>query len=78
MNWRSNWKALPALTATIITFDEERNIRECLESVAWVPHIVVVDSGSNDRTVEIAREFTERVVVTDWPGHVEQKWPKHR
>ncbi|MEM7261457.1 MAG: glycosyltransferase family 2 protein [Planctomycetota bacterium] len=62
-----------AITATIITFNEERNIRDCLESVAWVDEIVVVDSGSTDRTVEIAREFTDRVVVTDWPGHVAQK-----
>lgn len=61
------------LTATIITFNEEANIRACLESVAWVPEIVVIDSGSTDRTVDIAREFTDRVTVTDWPGHVEQK-----
>ncbi|MBT5738637.1 MAG: glycosyltransferase family 2 protein [Planctomycetes bacterium] len=61
------------LTATVITFNEEGNIRECLESLRWVPNIVVVDSGSTDRTVEIAREFTDRVHVTDWPGHVEQK-----
>ncbi|MGE3166348.1 MAG: glycosyltransferase family 2 protein [Planctomycetota bacterium] len=61
------------LTVTVITFNEEKNIRECLESVSWVPNIVVVDSQSTDRTVAIAREFTEHVVVTDWPGHVEQK-----
>jgi len=61
------------LTATIITFNEERNIRDCLESVRWCPHIVVVDSGSTDRTVEIARGYTDRVHVLDWPGHVEQK-----
>lgn len=61
------------LTATVITYNEERNIRACLESLAWVPHIVVLDSGSTDRTVEIARERTPHVTVTDWPGHVEQK-----
>ncbi len=61
------------LTATVITYNEERNIRDCLESLAWVPHLVVLDSGSTDRTVEIAREYTENVVVTDWPGHVKQK-----
>jgi len=60
-------------TACVITYNEEKNLRECLESVAWLPHIVVIDSGSSDRTVEIAREFTDRVTVTDWPGHVEQK-----
>lgn len=61
------------ISATIITYNEERNIRACLESVAWLPHIVVIDSGSTDATVEIAREFTDHVVVTDWPGHVAQK-----
>jgi len=61
------------LTATVITFNEEQNIRDCLQSLQWVPHIVVVDSGSTDRTVEIAREFTDNVYVTDWPGHVQQK-----
>ena len=61
------------LTATVITFNEEDNIRDCLESLSWVPNIVVLDSGSTDRTVEIALEYTEHVHVTDWPGHVEQK-----
>ncbi|MGE4632844.1 MAG: glycosyltransferase family 2 protein [Planctomycetota bacterium] len=61
------------LTATVITFNEEANIRDCLQSLQWVPHIVVVDSGSTDRTVQIAKEFTEHVYITDWPGHVEQK-----
>ena len=61
------------LTATIITFNEEENIRECLESLSWVPNIIVLDSGSTDRTVEIALEYTEHVKITDWPGHVEQK-----
>ena len=61
------------LTATVITFNEEGNIRECLESLSWVSTIIVVDSGSTDRTVEIAREYTDHVHVTDWPGHVEQK-----
>lgn len=61
------------ITATIITFNEENNIRACLESLKWVPNIVVLDSGSTDKTVEIAKEYTDRVFVTDWPGHVEQK-----
>ena len=61
------------VTATVITKNEECNLRDCLESVKWCEHIVVVDSGSTDGTVQIAREFTDRVVITDWPGHVEQK-----
>lgn len=61
------------LTATIITFNEESNLRACLESVRWIPNIVVLDSGSTDATVAIAREYTSLVYVKDWPGHVEQK-----
>lgn len=61
------------LTATVITFDEEDNIRECLESLAWVKEIVVVDSGSRDRTIQICRAYTDKVFINPWPGHLEQK-----
>jgi glycosyltransferase involved in cell wall biosynthesis len=61
------------VSACIICFDEEPNIRACLESVRFCDEIVVVDSGSRDRTREIAREFTDRVVERAWPGHIEQK-----
>ncbi len=61
------------VSACIITFNEERNIRDCLESVAWADEIVVIDSGSTDATVAICKERTERVYVRDWPGHVAQK-----
>jgi glycosyltransferase involved in cell wall biosynthesis len=63
----------PTISAIIITKDEEQNIRECLESVSWMDEIVVLDSGSSDRTAEIAREFTPEVFVTDWPGYGAQK-----
>lgn len=45
-----------SLTAVILTQDEENNIGRCLASLAWVPHLVLVDSGSRDRTVELARQ----------------------
>ncbi len=61
------------ITATVIARDEERQIAEALESLHWADEIVVIDSGSTDRTVEIAREYTDRVVVTDWPGYAAQK-----
>ncbi len=61
------------LSMCVITLNEERNIRECLGSVTWADEIVVIDSGSTDATVAIAREFTDRVFVRDWPGHVAQK-----
>lgn len=53
--------------------NEEERIRACLESVAWADEIIVVDSGSSDKTREIAREFTDRIVVHPWSGYSAQK-----
>ena len=62
------------LSAIIIARNNEATLRRCLESVAWAGEIVVVDSGSTDRTMEIAREFTANVHQTpDFPGHGPQK-----
>ncbi len=62
-----------SVSVTIITFNEERNIARALESVRWADEIVVVDSGSIDRTLEIARSYTDKVYVRDWPGYAAQK-----
>jgi glycosyltransferase involved in cell wall biosynthesis len=62
-----------AISACIITFNEEGNIRECLESLKWVDEIVVMDSYSTDKTCDIAKEYTEHVIQRSWPGHVAQK-----
>jgi len=61
------------ISATVITFNEEANIAAALESLAWADEIVVVDSESKDRTVEIARRFTDRIYVREWPGYSAQK-----
>ncbi len=61
------------ISVCIITCNEEENIRDCLESVTWGDEIIVVDSGSEDSTVGICREYTDRVYSHDWPGHVDQK-----
>lgn len=58
------------ITVTLRTFNEERNVRDCLESVAWADEIVVVDAESADRTAGIAREYTDRVIVRPWAGHI--------
>jgi|GEM_PF-160377 len=63
----------PPISCCIICFNEEANIRRCLESVKWCNEIIVVDSFSADRTVEICREYTDRVIQRPWPGYVEQK-----
>jgi len=49
------------ISAVILARNEEHNIRYCLETVKWCDEIIVVDMESSDRTVEIAREYTDRV-----------------
>ncbi len=61
------------LTVTIITYNEEENIMACLESVKWVDEIVVVDSFSSDRTVEICRDYTDKIFQHQWQGYAKQK-----
>lgn len=66
-------KEQPRISAAVLTFNEERNIRRCLESLAWADEIVVVDSGSTDRTVELARALAHRVVHRPWSGFRSQR-----
>ena len=61
------------ISATIITFNEEPNIKAACESVAWADEIVVVDSESTDGTREIAEACGARVIVNPWPGFGAQK-----
>ena len=65
--------SLPKLSVTIITFNEENNIRDCLENIKWADEIIVVDSFSTDKTVEICRQYTDKIIQRKWPGHVDQK-----
>ncbi len=61
------------LSVVIITLNEEANLPACLESVHWANEILVVDSGSTDRTCEIARAFGARVLEHAWEGFGAQK-----
>jgi len=62
------------LSVIVITKNEADRIRACLESVhRWADEIVVLDSGSDDNTVDIAKHYTAHVFVTDWPGYGPQK-----
>lgn len=61
------------ISATIITFNEERNIARVIESLRCCDEILVLDSGSNDRTVEIASKLGARVVEASWHGYAAQK-----
>lgn len=61
------------VSAVIIAGNEEKNISDCLASVRWADEIVVVDSESSDRTVEIAKSYTDNVFVRKWEGYASQK-----
>ncbi|HOC24428.1 MAG TPA: glycosyltransferase family 2 protein [bacterium] len=64
---------MSGLSIAIIARNEEANIRACLESAAWADEIVLVDACSEDATVTIAREFTDRIFVRKWEGFAAQK-----
>jgi glycosyltransferase involved in cell wall biosynthesis len=65
---------MTGITTVVITHNEESNLERCLASVRAISsEIVVVDSGSTDRTREIAARHTDRVVVQEWLGYGPQK-----
>ncbi len=61
------------VSAVLIVKDEEAAIGPCLEALKWCDEVVVVDSDSSDRTVEIARAHGARVIRHDWAGYGKQK-----
>jgi glycosyltransferase involved in cell wall biosynthesis len=61
------------ITATIISLNEERNIARAIESLRCCDEILVLDSGSNDRTMELAANLGARVVESPWRGYAGQK-----
>jgi (heptosyl)LPS beta-1,4-glucosyltransferase len=65
--------AAPRLTGAVIARDEEANIADCLRSLAWTDERLVVDGGSRDRTVEIARRCGARVEQRPFTNFAEQR-----
>lgn len=64
----------PTISAIIITLNEEGNIGDCLATLGFCDEVIVVDSGSTDRTVDIAKSAGARVTLaTDWRGFGTQK-----
>jgi glycosyltransferase involved in cell wall biosynthesis len=61
------------ISAAIITYNEQRNISRAIESLRCCDEIVVVDSGSTDRTTEIAAKLGARVIENPWGGYARQK-----
>lgn len=65
---------MPTISGIIITRDEEARIGACLESLKWLDEIIVVDSGSTDRTEDICRRYPSVCFVRhDWEGFGRQK-----
>lgn len=64
---------VPKVTATIITLNEAEHIAAAIDSVSWADEIVVVDSGSTDGTLDIARTRGARISARAWTGYVDQK-----
>ncbi|MDI6807542.1 MAG: glycosyltransferase family 2 protein [Candidatus Eisenbacteria bacterium] len=61
------------ISATVICYNEEEKIEACLGSLRWADEIIVIDSGSTDKTLEIAGRFTDKLFSGPWPGYGEQK-----
>jgi len=61
------------ISATVITFNEESNIKAACESVAWADEILVVDSNSTDATRDVAAGCGARAIINPWPGFGAQK-----
>ncbi len=62
-----------SISVCIISFDEENNIGDCIDLVAWCDEVVVVGSFGEGRSVETARKRTAKVIENEWPGHEAQK-----
>lgn len=61
------------ISVIIITKNEEENIEDCLNSIKWADEVIVVDSGSKDKTIEIAKNFTDKIFEKRWEGFSIQK-----
>ena len=59
------------ISILIHTLNEERNIRNCLETVKWADEIIIIDMYSDDRTVEITKEYTDKIFYHERMGYAD-------
>ncbi len=59
------------ISVLINTFNEERNIKNCLESVSWADEIIIVDMYSDDKTVDIAKNYTDKIYYFERMGYAD-------
>lgn len=64
---------MPKVTVTIITLDEAAHIAAAIDSARWADEVLVVDCGSTDGTVDIARGAGAVVLCRHWSGYIDQK-----
>jgi len=64
---------VPRVTVTIITLNEAEHIAAAIDSASWADEVILVDSGSTDETVSIARGKAVRIETRPWTGYVDQK-----
>src|SRR4030067_2871370 len=64
---------MPKLSILLPTFNEENNLEACLESVSWADEILVVDSYSTDRTLEIVKRYGARIIQHEYINSAKQK-----
>lgn len=62
-----------SLSAFLIVFNEEKNIERCLNSIKWANEIVIVDSNSTDRTVEVCQRYTDKIFSREFLNYSDQK-----
>lgn len=61
---------MSTLSAVLIVKDEENTLPDCLDKLSWADEIVIVDAGSSDRTLDIAKKYTDKIFVeSDWQGY---------
>ncbi len=64
---------MKGITAVVLTLNEEENIAECLRTIAWADKLLVLDSGSTDRTEEIARSMGAEVLFHPFRNYADQR-----
>jgi glycosyltransferase involved in cell wall biosynthesis len=66
-------RMMPQISAVIITLNEERRITRCLDSIQWMHEIVIIDSGSQDATCDLARRYTDLIFQKEFIDYASQK-----
>lgn len=61
------------ISVIVITKDEESQIEECLQSISWADELIIVDSESTDKTVDISKKYTDKIFIRKWEGYAPQK-----